>query len=63
MKKGNHALTVVGSSTSNIPAFFTSISPYSPMHQIVTRTKLTYRTKIILTINKKLKLKCKKPEN
>lgn len=35
-------LTVIGSSTSSMPILFTNMSPYSPMHQTATRTKLSW---------------------
>lgn len=36
-----HELTVKGSSISSLPALFTNMSPYSPMHQIATRTSVS----------------------
>ena len=37
-------LTTTGSSISSIPILLTNMSPYSPMHQTVTRTRLSCLT-------------------
>jgi hypothetical protein len=42
MTANNCELTVIGSSRSSMLILFTSISPYSPMHQTATLTKLPY---------------------